>query len=418
MYSIMESNTTYSSIDASTWVSGFGGEFGYSEEYIGDSYGERLYEPAIVTTDQSSCLYGYVGVYSFPRNRFNDWGYYNPNHPDNNNCNYTSTFNGTSAAAPSVAGGVAVLLGEYPDLTWRDVKHIIAKTARKNDSTRSYTRNSLVQYDWITNAAGYSHHFWYGFGAFDVGAALDFASTYSPGSLGTFTEYGWQKSQSKETIQVSVEANASGRNVYVIDGVQRKSLTLNVGATYTFVHPSSHPLRFSTTEDGTHSGGVEYTNGVTKSAGVTTITVADDAPTTLYYYCDVHPDMGSDIFNLDSTPNLNMVIPSFSSVEDTITYSAESSDNFVEYIQIKIYLDKDIPRDIGLHLISPQGTEMSILHPFSNVSGNPLGDWFIMGVAGFYGEDINGDWTLKVTDYTDNDDDGILIDWSINVFGN
>ena len=204
----------------------------------------------------------------------------------------------------------------------------------------------------------------------------------------------------------------------MIDGVQRKSLTLNVGSTYTFVHPNAHPLRFSTTEDGTHDGGVEYTDGVTKSSGVTTITVRDDAPTTLYYYCDVHPDMGSDIFNEDSTPNLNMVIPSFSSVEDTITYSAESTDNFVEFIQIKIYLDKDIPRDIGLHLISPEGTEMSILHPFSNVADNPLGEWFIMGVAGFYGEEINGDWTLKVTDYTDNDDSGILIDWGINVFGN
>lgn len=161
-----------------------------------------------------------------------------------------------------------------------------------------------------------------------------------------------------------------------------------------------------------------FTDGVTKSSGVTTITVSDDAPTTLYYYCDIHPNMGSDIFNLDSTPNLNMVIPSFSSVEDTITYSVESTNNFVEFIQIKIYLDKDIPRDIGLHLISPQGTEMSILHPFTNVADNPLGAWFIMGVAGFYGEEINGDWTLKVTDYTDNDDDGILIDWGINVFGN
>ena len=410
--------SSYSSTDPSIWVSGFGGEFGYSEEYIGDSSAERAYEPAMVTTDQSTCLQGYVGVYSFPRNRFNDYGYLNPNHPDNNNCNYTSTFNGTSAAAPSVAGGVAVLLGEYPDLTWRDIKHIIAKTARENDSTRSFSKNSLVQYDWITNAAGYSHHYWYGFGAFDVGSALDFASTYSSGSLGTFTEYDWQESQAKETIQVSVEANASGRNVYVIDGVQRKSLTLNVGSTYTFVHPNAHPLRFSTTEDGTHDGGVEYTDGVTKSSGVTTITVRDDAPTTLYYYCDVHPDMGSDIFNEDSTPNLNMVIPSFSSVEDTITYSAESTDNFVEFIQIKIYLDKDIPRDIGLHLISPEGTEMSILHPFSNVADNPLGEWFIMGVAGFYGEEINGDWTLKVTDYTDNDDSGILIDWGINVFGN
>jgi subtilisin family serine protease/subtilisin-like proprotein convertase family protein len=412
--------SSYSSIDASTWVSGFGGEFGYSEDYFGTGYAERAYEPAMMTTDQSGCEQGYVSYYYYPRNEFNDcWNAIDGPHPDNPNGNYTSSFNGTSAAAPSVAGGVAVLLGEYPDLTWRDVKHIIANTARKNDSTRSYTRNSLVQYDWITNAAGYSHHFWYGFGAFDVGAALDFASTYSLGSLGAFTEYDWKESEAKETIEVSVEANANGSgNVYVIDGVQRKSLTLNVGATYTFIHPSSHPLRFSTTEDGTHGGGIEYTDGVTKSNGVTTIKVGDDAPTTLYYYCDIHPNMGSDIFNLDSTPNLNMVIPSFSSVEDTITYSVESTNNFVEFIQIKIYLDKDIPRDIGLHLISPQGTEMSILHPFTNVADNPLGAWFIMGVAGFYGEEINGDWTLKVTDYTDNDDDGILIDWGINVFGN
>ena len=34
--------SSYSTIDASIWVSGFGGEFGYSEEYIGDSYGESI----------------------------------------------------------------------------------------------------------------------------------------------------------------------------------------------------------------------------------------------------------------------------------------------------------------------------------------------------------------------------------------
>ena len=59
-----------------------------------------------------------------------------------------------------------------------------------------------------------------------------------------------------ETIEVSVEANSSGSgNVYVIDGTQKKSLTLNVGTTYTFNHSDSHPLRFSTTDDGTHGGG-------------------------------------------------------------------------------------------------------------------------------------------------------------------
>lgn len=99
-----------------------------------------------------------------------------------------------------------------------------------------------------------------------------------------------------ETIDVSIEANSSGSgNVYVIDGTQKKSLTLNDGTTYTFNHSSSHPLRFSTTDDGTHGGGDEYTEGVTKSSGVTTIEVTSSTPTTLYYYCDVHSGMGADI---------------------------------------------------------------------------------------------------------------------------
>ena len=105
-----------------------------------------------------------------------------------------------------------------------------------------------------------------------------------------------ESSSSAETIEVTIEANSSGSgNVYVIDGTQKKSLTLNVGTTYTFNHSSSHPLRFSTTDDGTHGGGDEYTEGVTKSSGVTTIEVTSSTPATLYYYCDVHSGMGADI---------------------------------------------------------------------------------------------------------------------------
>ena len=100
----------------------------------------------------------------------------------------------------------------------------------------------------------------------------------------------------EETIQVSIAANSNGSgNVYVIDGVQRKSLTLNVGTTYTFNHSDSHPLRFSTTEGGTHGGGQEFTNGVNKSSGVTIIEITAETPTTLYYYCNIHSGMGADI---------------------------------------------------------------------------------------------------------------------------
>ena len=103
-------------------------------------------------------------------------------------------------------------------------------------------------------------------------------------------------SSTSQTIDVDVEANSNGSgNVYVIDGVQRKSLTLEAGTTYTFNHSTSHPFRFSTTDDGTHGGGSEYTTGVATSTGTTVIEVTSSTPTTLYYYCDVHSGMGSSI---------------------------------------------------------------------------------------------------------------------------
>ena len=81
------------------------------------------------------------------------------------------------------------------------------------------------------------------------------------------------------TIAVSVAANNSGSgNVYVIEGTQKKAITLEVGTTYTFTHPTAHPLRFSTTSDGTHStgsgynaDGTEYTTGVTKTTSGSTV---------------------------------------------------------------------------------------------------------------------------------------------------
>ena len=99
------------------------------------------------------------------------------------------------------------------------------------------------------------------------------------------------------TVNVEIAANNNGTgNVYVIDGVQKKSLSLEAGKTYNFVHPSGHPLRFSTTADGTRGGGVEYTEGVdTSASGETIIEVTASTATTLYYFCTIHPGMGGSI---------------------------------------------------------------------------------------------------------------------------
>ena len=77
---------------------------------------------------------------------------------------YTYAMAGTSAAAPMVTGAVALLLEACPNLGWRDVKYILAKTAQKVDSENER---------WITNSAGYHFNRNYGFGLINTKAAIE-----------------------------------------------------------------------------------------------------------------------------------------------------------------------------------------------------------------------------------------------------
>ena len=97
------------------------------------------------------------------------------------------------------------------------------------------------------------------------------------------------------TYTVTVASTDSG-NKFVIDGVQQDTLYLAETGTYVFNYPSGHPFRFSTTSDGTHNSGSEYTTGVTvNSTTQVQITVAASTPT-LYYFCTIHSGMGGTIY--------------------------------------------------------------------------------------------------------------------------
>ena len=104
------------------------------------------------------------------------------------------------------------------------------------------------------------------------------------------------------TVTVASGTNSYGSgNKYYINGSLSPTLNLSEGETYRFDQSDSsnggHPLRFSTTANGTHGGGSESTPGVTtsgtpgSSGAYTQITVAVGAPT-LYYYCTNHSGMG------------------------------------------------------------------------------------------------------------------------------
>ena len=109
------------------------------------------------------------------------------------------------------------------------------------------------------------------------------------------------------TFAVTV-GNPGAGNRYYLDGVLQATINIAENGTYRFDQSDSsnngQPLKLSTTGNGTHSGGSEYTTGVTyygtpgDAGSYTQIVVAVSAPT-LYYYCIYHSGMGGQVNTVD-----------------------------------------------------------------------------------------------------------------------
>jgi hypothetical protein len=103
------------------------------------------------------------------------------------------------------------------------------------------------------------------------------------------------------SVSISWTISSSGTSDYVFSGpgitadnTNDPALYLYKGFTYTFVNTteSSHP--FAIRES---NGGANYTSGVSGSqTGTQTFTVPMNAPSTLYYQCTLHSNMGNVIY--------------------------------------------------------------------------------------------------------------------------
>lgn len=83
---------------------------------------------------------------------------------------YTQCMDGTSAAVPSVSGVAALVLQANPGLGWRDVRGVLAQSARRNDPSNA---------SWKTNGAGRWFSDVYGFGMADAAAAVTLARSWT-----------------------------------------------------------------------------------------------------------------------------------------------------------------------------------------------------------------------------------------------
>ena len=214
--------SSYSNAGSAVWLTAPAGEYGWDYDFMDselNKYGYTLpydassstWHPAMLTTDQVGCDRGNTtyrydfeisGVPPIGATQFHEDDILNPD------CDYASTFNGTSAATPVASGVIALMLEANANLSWRDVKHILAASSDVIDasiaevsipvllcstdcSDGQYTSSDSLEFvardSWQTNAAGYDFHNWYGFGAVNAGAAVAMAQAYAS-QLGQ-----WQK---------------------------------------------------------------------------------------------------------------------------------------------------------------------------------------------------------------------------------
>ena len=109
----------------------------------------------------------------------------------------------------------------------------------------------------------------------------------------TVTSWVGQKYGYEDDTQITL---AGPPMQYVVGGELQGDVALARGTAYTISYPANHPLALSTTQDGTHGGGVEYTAGVVRNENnQLTVTLPYHTPDALYYYCAQHAGMGGAI---------------------------------------------------------------------------------------------------------------------------
>ncbi|NPA60017.1 MAG: S8 family serine peptidase, partial [Epsilonproteobacteria bacterium] len=134
--------TTYSNQGSSILVSAYGGEHYYTAPTIMTTSlsGESYYE---------SQLDGVKGVITVD---------------EDSKKSYTYAMNGTSSAAPMVSGSIALVLDACSELSWRDIRWLIAHSSTVIDSSNQ---------TWIKNGAGLFYSIDYGYGKINPNLMID-----------------------------------------------------------------------------------------------------------------------------------------------------------------------------------------------------------------------------------------------------
>jgi len=226
--------SSYSSTGSALWVSGFGGENGWQRQVVPGQLAIR-YDPAILTTDVTGCAQGSNKNTSLRNTLDGDQS------AIDSTCNYTGKMNGTSAATPMVSGVAALLLETNPNLSYRDVKYILATTATRTDPNRAAVTHSdgrVLVPGWTVNAAGRAYSNWYGFGVVNAARAVQVAEDFQP--LGALVDSGWRNTT--RTVAIGNTSAAAARLTFQLANGARNIESVQLG--FRVNHSNTRQLQF------------------------------------------------------------------------------------------------------------------------------------------------------------------------------
>ena len=210
-----------------------------------------------------------------------------------------------------------------------------------------------------------------------------------------------------ETSSIAVTvANSGSGNKFYLDGTEQQIARLVPSVSYIFDQSDSsnagHPLRLSITADGTHGGGSAYTVGVTAvgtpgSAGsYTKVTLEQDAPDNLYYYCTNHSGMGGSIIVRASGGTVTSVGTTGTVNGITLTGTVSTSGNLtlggtLANVDLTSQITGTLPvANGGTGVTSKTGTGAAVLGTAPTITGMTLA-----------GEVIGADQTVSAVNLKD-----------------
>jgi len=350
--------TNYSTPGSAILVSAPGG--GVNPSYT------KQYAMEIVTTDLAGDERGFdrKDIYATLMPHFDVKG--------NENYDYTYFMNGTSAAAPNVSGVVALMLEANPNLTYRDVQIILARTARKPNPDNI----------WETNAAGLHFNYYYGFGIVDAKAAVDMAKNFK--SVGGFNDLKILKyvNHNLDTISSNgkIEYNITfDDDITIENAILAFTIENNAGDTYVY----SNYSKSGTDDDVSKYKLYEGTNKIEVSTDNNiTIKIYDDDDNTIY----------EKLFTEDAKDSFDVPKEDFYYVEvDTNSTTVNWS------YTITTPHPTSPTKFIAVELVSPSGTTSLLIDQNNTLTDQDHFNYTRVLSTNFLDEKSKGTWTVIFT---------------------